>query len=89
MSFGRNPYVPRAQAAEQKASDAQDDGARARAQREAAHQWERAAEREAPGKRRTEYEQNAQRNRDLADSAAVASRSGQSAPPPIDPRQMN
>jgi hypothetical protein len=68
MSFGRNPYLPKAQAAEQKAVDASDAPTRARAYRDAAHQWDRAAEREPPGKKRTEYEQNAARNRELADS---------------------
>lgn len=70
MAFGRNPHVPKAQAAEQKARDAPDDDARARALREAAHQWDRAAEREMPGKRRVEYEQNAERARALADGGA-------------------
>jgi hypothetical protein len=69
MAFGRNPHLPKAQAAEQKANDAPDDASRTRALREAAHQWDRAAEREAPGKLRVEYERNAMRNRDLADGA--------------------
>lgn len=72
MAFGRNPHVPKAQAAEQKAEDAPDDAARTRALREAAHQWDRAAEREPPGKRRQEYEGRASRNRDLADGDALA-----------------
>jgi len=67
MSFGKNPYLAKAQAAELKASEAPDAAAEARAYREAAHEWERAAGREPPGKRRTEYEQNALRNRQLAD----------------------
>lgn len=67
MSFGRNPHIPKAQAAEQKARDAGDDGARERAWREAAHLWERAAKLEKDGKRRTEYERNAERARALAD----------------------
>ncbi len=67
MSFGKNPHVPKAQAAEQKALDATDDHARASAYREAGHLWERAAERESPGKRRSEYERNAVRARSLAD----------------------
>lgn len=70
MSFGKNPYTAKAQAAELKAADAPDAGARARAYREAAHEWERAAAREQPGRRRTEYEQNAERNRALAEGAA-------------------
>ena len=63
MGFGRNPYIAKAQAAEQKALDATDDGARARAWREAAHEWDRAAEREQPGKKRQEYEAEAVRVR--------------------------
>jgi len=68
MSFGKNPYLPKAQAAEQKAADAGDAHARAIAYRDAAHQWDRAAARETPGKKRTEYEQHAERNRELADA---------------------
>ena len=68
MSFGRNPHLAKAQDAEQKAADAVDAPARVLAYREAAHQWERAAARENPGKKRTEYEQNAARNRELADA---------------------
>ena len=64
MGFGRNPYVSKAQAAEQKAQEATDEPARARAYREAAHEWDRAAEREKPGKLRSEYEAHAVRNRD-------------------------
>ncbi len=100
MGFGRNPYVPKAQAAEQKALDAQDDETRARAYRDAAHQWDRAAEREKPGKYRTEYEKNALRNRDLADGEPPASEpdEGSTAPAkaprgavvvPVDPRFLN
>jgi hypothetical protein len=70
MSFGKNPYLAKAQAAELKAGDAPDPAAQARAYREAAHEWERAAGREPPGKRRTEYEQNALRNRELAEGDA-------------------
>jgi hypothetical protein len=71
MSFGKNPYVPKAQAAEQKAQEAGDDASQARAYREAAHEWDRAAEREKPGKKRSEYEENATRNRELADGMAT------------------
>jgi hypothetical protein len=97
MGFGRNPYVSKAQAAEQKAAEAPDDAARTRAHREAAHEWDRARERESPGKRRQEYERNAARNRELADDGAPATaadpgeddESKGHAPPPIDPKQMN
>jgi hypothetical protein len=67
MSFGRNPHVAKAQAAEQKAVDAPDESSRTRAYRDAAHAWERAAEKERPGKQRDEYVENAQRNRSIAD----------------------
>lgn len=86
MGFGRNPHVPKAQAAEQKAADASDDGARARAHREAAHQWDRASEREPPGKQRAEYERNAVRNRKLADGEPV---DDEDAAPPPDPKTLN
>lgn len=59
VSFGRNPHVSKAQAAEQKAAEAPDDLSWARAWYEAAHEWERAAKREKPGKRRDEHERNA------------------------------
>lgn len=67
MAFGKNPHVQKAQTAEQKADDAGDDTSRVRALREAAHLWDRAAEREMPGKRRVEYEGHAARLRALAD----------------------
>ncbi|MBK8258730.1 MAG: hypothetical protein IPK82_39500 [Polyangiaceae bacterium] len=99
MSFGRNPYVSKAQAAEQKALDAQDDDTRTRAYRDAAHQWDRAAEREKPGKYRAEYERNAIRNRELADGESRTSEpAGNTAPAkapfgalvvPTDPRFLN
>jgi hypothetical protein len=66
MSFGRNPHVAKAEAAEQKANDARDDDTRRRAYHEAAHLWDRAAEREKPGKKRDEYQRNAENNRALA-----------------------
>jgi len=94
MSFGKNPHVAKAQAAEQKAADASDDPARTSAYREAAHQWDRAASREPPGKRRSEYEQKAELNRERADSVATG-RSGESdvesetAAPPAGSRVLN
>jgi hypothetical protein len=68
MGFGKNPHVLKAQAAEQKAADANDSAARAAAHRDAARCWERASERETPGARRDEYARNAERNRELADA---------------------
>ena len=88
MSFGRNPHIPKAQAAEQKARDAGDDGARERAWREAAHLWERAAEREMDAKRRSEYSRNAERARALADGEEERPEEEEAAPPP-DPRTLN
>jgi hypothetical protein len=67
MSFGRNPHVAKAQAAEQKAQDAKDAGAYEHAWREAGRLWERAAEREPDGKRRTQYAANAETARANAD----------------------
>lgn len=87
MSFGRNPHVAKAQAAEQKAADAPDDRSRALAYREAAHLWDRAADRESPGKRRAEYEGNATRARALADGDEAPQ--DEDAPQAVDPKLMN
>jgi len=67
MGFGKNPHVLKAQTAEQKAEEASDDLSRTRAYFEAAHAWDRAAEKEKPGKLRVEYEANATRTRALAE----------------------
>ena len=67
MSFGRNPHVTKAETAEQKAADAGDDHSRERAWREAAHLWERAAERETDARRRTQYMARAEAARAKAD----------------------
>jgi hypothetical protein len=69
MAFGRNPHVPKAQAAEQRATEAPDEHSTARAYLDAARLWDRAAEREKPVPKRIEYEQNAERVRGLADGA--------------------
>lgn len=82
MSFGRNPYAAKAEAAEQKAATAPDEPSRQRALRDAAHQWERAAEREKPGKQRTEYEANAERTRALADGEGATEEEALPAPVP-------
>ena len=70
MSFGRNPHVAKAEAAEQKAVDAKDDIAREQAWREAARLWDRAAERESDGKRRQLYTDKAEQARTQADEPA-------------------
>jgi len=67
MSFGRNPYVSKAEAAEQKALASRDASAYERAWREAGQLWERAAERETDAKRRIRYAENADRARASAD----------------------
>jgi hypothetical protein len=93
MTFGRNPHEAKALAAEQKAVDATDDIARTAAYREAAHQWDRAAGKEKPGKRRVEYEANAERNRQLADgngaSPAAEEPAARPAAPPKGSRNLN
>jgi hypothetical protein len=87
MSFGKNPFVAKAQLAEQKAEAAGDRAAREMAYRDAAHQWDRAAAREKPGKFRDQYEENATRTRELADAGDADVGAGfkpaqQAAPPP-------
>jgi hypothetical protein len=72
MSFGRNPHVAKAEAAEQKARDAQDAAAHELAWREAARQWERAASREKSDKLRREYTDKAEVARANADAPAGA-----------------
>ena len=93
MSFGKNPHVPKAQVAEQKARDAGDDIAREQAWREAARMWDRAAEREMEGKRRSEYQRNAENARARADGAEPPGEdddgAGPAHPKPVDPRSIN
>jgi hypothetical protein len=59
MSFGKNPYVARAEAAEQKALSASDDAAREQAWLEAGRQWDRAGDREKDARRRELYVERA------------------------------
>jgi len=68
MSFGRNPHVAKAEAAEQKALAAQDTTACEHAWREAGRLWERAADRETNPKRKQEYVAKAERARTAADA---------------------
>ncbi|MET0343106.1 MAG: hypothetical protein ABW252_19010 [Polyangiales bacterium] len=89
MSFGKNPYVSKAQAAELKAAEAGDTGARERAHREAAHEWERAAARENPGKRRNEYLESAEKNRQLAESGEESAPPADEAPLPAKTTLLN
>ncbi len=80
MSFGKNPHVVKAEAAEQKALCARDDMAREQAWREAAHRWERAAEREKDDKRRNFYTQNAEAARRSADAPPMEAQASEPAP---------
>ncbi|HEX4445712.1 MAG TPA: hypothetical protein VH044_03225 [Polyangiaceae bacterium] len=68
MSFGRNPHEAKAEAAEQKAQCAKDSTAREQSWREAARQWDRAAERERDDKRRHQFTQKAEAARANADN---------------------
>ena len=72
MSFGRNPHVAKAEAAEQKAMTARDPAAAVHGWREAGRQWERAAERERDPKRAELYTANAARARATADNPVVS-----------------
>jgi hypothetical protein len=68
MSFGRNPHVAKAEAAEQKAQTARDTRMQQAAWLEAGRLWERAADRENDAKRRALYSANADRARTTAES---------------------
>lgn len=68
MGFGRNPHVAKAEAAEQKARDARDSAAHELAWRDAARQWERAAQREKVDKLRREFMEKAEAARARADA---------------------
>jgi hypothetical protein len=101
MSFGRNPHVTKAETAEQKAADASDEGTRRRAHLDAAHLWERAAEREKPGKQRDAHLARAERNRVQADGRdpdaedetpsprSTAGGPAESSAAPRDPKRFN
>ena len=68
MGFGRNPHVAKAEAEEQKALVARDARAREQAWREAARQWDRAAERETQDSFKTKYVERAEVARSNADA---------------------
>ena len=94
MSFGKNPHVAKATAAEQKARAASDENTRASAWRDAARQWERAAEREKFDKRIAEYTRNAEAARREADNEGASAEEPEmpAAPlvtPPVDPSSLN
>ncbi|NOU26718.1 MAG: hypothetical protein HOO96_02335 [Polyangiaceae bacterium] len=92
MSFGRNPHVAKAEAEELKAATAKDAKAMELAWREAARQWERAADREKDGKRRTEYAAKAEAARANADGGEAPADTDESASepaPPVDKLLVN
>jgi len=68
MGFGTNPHVAKAETAEQKATDAEDDHARVQGWLEAGRQWERAAAREKDPKRRALYTDKAASARTSAET---------------------
>jgi hypothetical protein len=68
MSFGKNPHVAKAEAAEQKAQEAQDESAREQGWLEAGRQWERASAREKDAKRRQQYTDRAAAARAAVDA---------------------
>jgi len=80
MSFGRNPHVAKAEAAEQKAVSAKDTTASSQAWREAGRLWERAADRETDAKRRVTYTANAERARSSADDPQATTPVDEDAP---------
>jgi hypothetical protein len=82
MSFGRNPHVAKAEAAEQKALGGRDAAASALAWREAGRLWERAADREADARRRLLYTANAERARAAADGPELAEPTDDDSPLP-------
>lgn len=84
MSFGRNPHVAKAEAAELKAQSASDAASYERAWRDAGRLWERAAERESDAKRRALYTANAERARTTADEPQV-----EAAPEPTEPAETS
>jgi hypothetical protein len=93
MSFGRNPHEAKAEAAEQKARCAKDAAAREQAWREAARQWDRAAERERDDKRRRQFTGKAEAARSSADNPQDAQEDQVDEPsaavaPAADPRKL-
>ena len=90
MSFGRNPHEAKAEAAEQKAQVAKDSTAREQAWRDAARQWDRAADREKDDKRRRQFTEKAEAARANADHpAANTDDASGAATPSSDPRTLN
>jgi hypothetical protein len=89
MSFGRNPHVAKAEAAELKAQTAKDAASYERAWRDAGRLWERAAERDSDAKRRALYSANAERARTTADEPQADGDAGGHVPASAAESEMN
>jgi hypothetical protein len=77
MSFGRNPHVAKAEAAEQKAHSAKDATSYEHAWREAGRLWERAADRETDPRRKQQYAAKADHARTTADQPPALEEPGE------------
>ena len=90
MSFGRNPHVAKAEAAEVKALTAKDQLACEAAWRDAARQWDRAAERETDNGRRQHYAAKAEVARATADAPNGATETSSATDPArVPPQWLN
>jgi hypothetical protein len=89
MSFGKNPHVAKAEAAELKARDARDEIAREQAWLEAARRWDRAAERETDEKRRQLYTSKGEAAREQATQRPEESAAAPLARPKAKPSLLN
>jgi hypothetical protein len=89
MSFGKNPHVAKAEAAELKARDARDEIAREQAWLEAARRWDRAAERETDDKRRQLYTGKAELAREQATQRPEEAEAAPVAQPKPKPSTLN
>lgn len=89
MGFNQNPFVPRAAAAVQKAETATDSSACEQAWLEAAHLWERAADREKNARRVIEYRKNAESARAASGQPVEQGTAATPAPAEIPLRELN
>ena len=80
MGFNQNPHVAKATAAELTAQGATDEATRSRSWLEAAHLWERAADREKNPTRASEYRKNAERAHNEAEPPAAVATTPMSVP---------
>ncbi len=80
MGFNQNPHVAKATAAELSAQNATDEATRSGKWLEAAHLWERAADREKNEKRASEYRVHAERAHNEAEPRVEAATPPKSVP---------